>query len=354
MPRDDTEELNPFLSDASDERGIQLGSPFPTVQQASAIQRAKAEQYAKSTQRRSCLLCSPGFCSIVLLSLSVAAAIIHFTIGFAAFVRVIGNQVKNSPLAPYIAGDSPGASSGDAVSFTLYREGYSPLPYFPASVTGSALTYTFLSDFAGIVEPSTVTHLKVLGTDTTAATGTDGTGTEYYYVFSVCPLSASLLQKIAHSVSSQCYTGRTSGPPSADSTGSTDGGSGRRVLRGGVHRMASSTSSSSGSGGDGESPLLAGRDEGVKIACQPFDQFTVTVTKRVVGTDAVAGKTVAKVRMRVTATPFAAVVTNRAPNLFFLFSSLPRLCACTSGGRCGNCRRATSRGPWRCTHAGPI
>ena len=193
---DHNEELNPFLASQRSEEGgsaIQL-TPFPTIRQAMALHKAKSEEEEKKNKKRSCLF-SP--CFLFLLVVVGAAVLVEKTIGMDKFNAVIGQTFTNSALGPYIAN---GVGFGETITFSLYREGYEPLSYFPSTDTTNTLSYKFLSDFAGIIEPSTVTYLRITESP-------DGETTELpsYYTYSICPMASSLLQKMSMTV--QCYTG---------------------------------------------------------------------------------------------------------------------------------------------------
>ena len=89
-------------------------------------------------------------------------------------------------------GEKKSESTSSTKSFTMSRVGYQPLPYFkPAAIARMAadsgsisplLKYTFLQNYAGIVEPSASMHLVVydtstLGSDTTTSSPTSTTTT---------------------------------------------------------------------------------------------------------------------------------------------------------------------------------
>ena len=196
---DHAEEHNPFLASQRHDEGssaIQL-TPFPTIHQAMALHKAKSEEEEKKNKKRSCLF-SP--CFLFLLLVVGAAVLIEKTIGMDRFNSVVGQTFTNSALAPYIAN---GVGFGETISFTLYREGYEPLSYFPSTDTTNTLSYKFLSDFAGIIEPSTITYLKILEPSNGESPST--ADLPYYYTYSICPLATSLLQKMSMTV--PCYTG---------------------------------------------------------------------------------------------------------------------------------------------------
>ena len=78
--------------------------------------------------------------------------------------------------------NSNGDSENDFPSWTLYREGYSPLSYFTSDAS-SFLKYKFLDGNDAVIEPSAFMYLYVDGYDTSS--GSDDASSSHYK-FEVC------------------------------------------------------------------------------------------------------------------------------------------------------------------------
>jgi len=96
---------------------------------------------------------SKGYFSISKLILSTSAVIIVVMLAFA------GMSTKYSTFSSVVAPNLK-VNGDNVVTFTLYRDGYSPILDFAKS-EATALNYAFLDDYIGVIEPYVSNYLMI-------------------------------------------------------------------------------------------------------------------------------------------------------------------------------------------------